>query len=95
MFTPAQRSFQQQMLDAHNTHRTNHGVPPLELDDELNQSAQAYAEKLADMNKLVHSGTKGLGENLYELCSSQTLKSVDGKYVCSSSTHCFCFYSRQ
>jgi hypothetical protein len=77
------------MLDAHNTHRNNHGVPPLELDDDLNHSAQTYAEKLACMNTLVHSDTKGLGENLYECCSSDVLKSVDGKYVCSSSTHCF------
>jgi uncharacterized protein YkwD len=94
MSTSAQCLFQQQMLDAHNAHRADHGVPALELDDELNLSAQAYAEKLADMNQLVHSGTQGLGENLYEMCSSEMLTSVDGKCVRSSSTYFFCCCSR-
>jgi uncharacterized protein YkwD len=83
MFTPAQRIFQQQVLDAHNAHRTNHCVPDLELDDEINVSAQAYAEKLADMKKLVHSGAKHVGENLYEMSSLDTLKDVDGRYILS------------
>ncbi len=71
------------MLDAHNAHRTHHGVPALELDDEISVSAQAYAEKLADMKKLVHSGAKDLGENLYEMSSMNTLNDVDGKYIWS------------
>ncbi len=79
MFTPAQCTFQQQVLDAHNAHRSHHGVPALELDDEISVSAQAYAEKLADMKKLVHSGVKHLGENLYEMSSVNPLKDVDGK----------------
>jgi len=83
MFTPAQCTFQQQVLDAHNAHRTHHGVPALDIDDEINVSAQSYAEKLAEMKKMVHSGVKDLGENLYEISSLNTLKDVDGKYIWS------------
>jgi len=64
-FTTAQRKFQKQMLDAHNRYRTRHCASSLRLDDSISQSAQNYAQHLANINQMVHSNTDGLGENLY------------------------------
>ena len=64
-FTAVQNQFQKQMLDAHNQYRTRHCVSSLRLDDSISRSAQNYAQHLADINQMVHSGTNGLGENLY------------------------------
>merc|ERR1711955_172514 len=50
-----QSQFAKEMLDAHNKFRSQHGVPPLQLDPKLN----AYAQKLAESNraagKLAHT----------------------------------------
>merc|ERR1712243_64701 len=58
--------FAKEMLDAHNKFRSQHGVPPLQLDPKLN----AYAQKLAESNraagKLAHTPPEKAkyGENL-------------------------------
>ncbi|CAF1094640.1 unnamed protein product [Rotaria sordida] len=64
-FTSQQRQFQNEMLYAHNFYRSYYCAQPLTLDDELNRSAQRFAQKLADTNQFQHSGTPGVGENLY------------------------------
>ena len=78
-FSGVQKQFQQQMLAAHNRFRVRHCVSPLRLDDNLSRSAQRYAEVLARTNTVKHSGTKGIGENLYMMSNSQKITKVDGK----------------
>jgi uncharacterized protein YkwD len=78
-FTTAQRKFQRDMLNAHNTYRSRHCVRSLRLDDNLSRSAQNYAQRLANMNTMVHSGIKGLGENLYTMSSSNKITNVAGE----------------
>ena len=67
------------MWQAHNQYRARHCAPSMTLDDELNQSAQAYAEKLVQLGQLIHSGRNGVGENLYATWSSAPLTKLDGK----------------
>jgi hypothetical protein len=50
------------MLNAHNTYRSRHCARFFRLDDNLSRSPP---QRLANINTMVHSGTKGLGENLY------------------------------
>ncbi|CAF1240514.1 unnamed protein product [Rotaria sordida] len=82
-FTSAQRQFQNETLAAHNSYRARHCAQPLQLDDTLCRSAQDYAQKLASTNQFSHSGTKGLGENLYKAWSSTTIKINGTKAVTS------------
>ena len=70
--------YQREMLDAHNVYRKRHCAPALRLDDRLSRSAQNYAEKLARMNTMVHSGITGLGENLYVRRSSRKIDQMNG-----------------
>lgn len=78
-FTTVQRQYQQYALDAHNRHRARHCVPAMKLDDTISRSAQNYAQYLANINQMVHSGVRGLGENLYMEGSSNVIKSIDGE----------------
>ena len=71
-FTPAQVKFQQETLAHHNQLRARHCVGGLQLDDNLNKIAQAYADKLAAENKFQHS-QNGYGENLYYMGSSVSI----------------------
>ncbi len=77
-FTSDQVRFQQETLKHHNQLRARNCVPPLELDNELSKTAQAYAEKLAAENKFEHSGN-GYGENLYMMGSSAPLANLHGE----------------
>lgn len=52
------------MLHAHNTVRGSLGIPDLSWSNDLAESSQRYAEKLAASDSLVHSHTDGVGENL-------------------------------
>lgn len=56
----------QEIVDAHNKHRAMVGVPPLAYSDELEVSAQAWADTLKRNNqcKLKHSETR-YGENIF------------------------------
>merc|ERR1712126_387871 len=66
MLQKKQSQFAKEMLDALNKFRSQHGVPPLQLDPKLN----AYAQKLAESNraagKLAHTPPEKAkyGENL-------------------------------
>ena len=62
--------FQQEGLKMHNKYRADHHVPELELNKELCEIAQKYAEELAKKNIMQHShakfkGIASMGENLY------------------------------
>ena len=69
------KRMQQLELIEHNNLRSLHGVPPLILNEELNQIAQKYANKIVKGNSLIHSNQKDrclkgkegewVGENLY------------------------------
>jgi uncharacterized protein YkwD len=63
-------AFRAAALKQHNLYRAKHGVPPLVLSTQLNDVAQHYAEQLARTHRLVHSGKKQYGENLFAFQSS-------------------------
>jgi uncharacterized protein YkwD len=62
-------------LAYHNQLRAKHCVPPLVLDNGLNQVAQNYSQYLASNNLFQHSYNQ-YGENLYSMDSSVTIKAV-------------------
>ena len=76
-FTSTQIKFQDEMLQRHNELRSSHCAPTLELDPNLSQIAQSYAEYLATTNRFEHSGN-GYGENLYMMSSSRPLTNLPG-----------------
>lgn len=63
------KKFRQECLKAHNEKRSIHRVNDLNLNSELDDIAQVYAETLAQSDSLNHSSNKfngqRLGENLY------------------------------
>ena len=83
-FTNAQRTFQNEMLTAHNNYRSRHCARALHLDENLSRSAQNYAQKLARDNNMVHSGMKGIGENLYMMTSSTKMTTIPGSKATKS-----------
>ena len=78
-FTADQRQMQDQALKAHNLFRTRHCVPSLVLDEDLNRSAQQYAEQLAQSNRFEHSDAAEYGENLFVRTSSADIRTLDGQ----------------
>ena len=62
--TPEQQS---DMVAAHNQWRQAEGVPAVKWSSQLSTSAQQWADQLKESKdcRMQHSGTKGLGENLY------------------------------
>jgi len=64
--------FAKNMLDEHNKYRSRHGVPPLKLDNKMNDYAQKFAEWLAYYDVLQHDpwGHSRYGENLLETYQS-------------------------
>jgi pathogenesis-related protein 1 len=70
LFTPASvldSAQQAEMVSAHNQWRKEVGAPPLKWSANLASTAQAWADQLQKSHgcKMVHSGSSGLGENLY------------------------------
>ncbi len=68
------QDFLNSMVAGINQHRVEHGVPPVELDQELVNYAKSRAEHIADKGALVHDGTGGYGENLYKSSSSEPVQ---------------------
>ena len=66
--------FRNTALSQHNTYRNSHHSPDMTLSDSLNNSAQNWAEYLANNGVLEHSDSDA-GENLY--VSYTTASSVD------------------
>ena len=58
-------NFDTDSLDSHNRHRLNHGVQPLQWDDELTQYAKNHCDYLAENSLFEHSKGLPYGENLY------------------------------
>uniref|UniRef100_A0A5K3EMP2 SCP domain-containing protein n=1 Tax=Mesocestoides corti TaxID=53468 RepID=A0A5K3EMP2_MESCO len=58
------QQFNDEGLKAHNYLRSLHGCPPLTFALDLAVSAQVYAEKLAGLGTIRHSGYSDVGENL-------------------------------
>lgn len=52
------------ILAAHNKLRAEVGVPPLRWSDKLAQGAAQWAKTVAALNRMQHSGTSSIGENL-------------------------------
>jgi uncharacterized protein YkwD len=77
---PAFTLFQTQALAQTNLHRAAHCAPSLVLNASLNAVAQAYAQNLANIKKLVHSNSV-YGENLWVRYTSGTMTaaSINGK----------------
>jgi len=61
----AERAFDKsELLAAQNKYRADLGLPLLHWSDTLAQTAQQWAEQLAQSNQMKHSGAGGVGENL-------------------------------
>ncbi len=82
-FDECQKLFQRDILVAHNKYRVIHHVNPLKSNPMVQQTAQNYANKMASTDIFKHSGTKGMGENLAYMWSSNvdTLKDCSGVYL--------------
>jgi hypothetical protein len=52
------------ILAEHNRYRAKVGVPPLIWSDSLAKGAQRWADTIAALDRMQHSGTWGVGENL-------------------------------
>ncbi|KAK0396878.1 hypothetical protein QR680_001896 [Steinernema hermaphroditum] len=57
-------TFVENFISAHNTYRRQHGAPDLQLDGELCELAQQWAEKLARKRHLSYCEIPGIGENI-------------------------------
>ena len=55
----------EELLAAQNRYRAEVGVPPLTWSGTLAQSAQQWANQIAATGQFQHSGTPGVGENLW------------------------------
>ena len=71
--------FQQQALLQHNYFRGFHCTGAMTLNLTLNAIVQNYSQYLAANNLFNHSGTAGLGENLWAISSSIVITFVNGK----------------
>jgi len=60
-----QEAFRKAALTAHNTYRAKHSAPPLKSDSSIDTTALRWSQYLAKNDVFKHSGTNGLGENLY------------------------------
>ncbi|CAG7718729.1 unnamed protein product [Allacma fusca] len=58
------RKFIQEALEEHNKLRAKHGIGPVSVDEDLNNVAQAWANRLLQKGKMEHS-TNGFGENVF------------------------------
>ncbi|XP_075435366.1 Golgi-associated plant pathogenesis-related protein 1-like isoform X1 [Ascaphus truei] len=56
--------FEQTFLASHNTYRAKHKAPPLQLNRDICNSAQKWADHLLSIHTMKHSGSE-YGENLY------------------------------
>jgi uncharacterized protein YkwD len=71
--------FQQQALNEHNYYRQLDCTIPMILNSSINTIAQTYATYLATNNLFAHSGTAGLGENLYFQGGGNANTFINGK----------------
>ena len=66
-------------LDAHNTFRAVHDSPPMTLNREMSDAAEAYAKQIANSGMLRHSSKDerpDQGENLSMGCSTNKAQTM-------------------
>lgn len=69
------------ILAEHNKYRAEVGVPALAWSDKLAEGAQRWANTIAALDQMKHSGTTGVGENLaYWKGSSSSLSTLIGQW---------------
>ena len=71
--------FREKALRESNKKRQVHNAPPLSLDVELNNAAQAFARELAKAKKFEHSDPSSRpnqGENLFQECLSHGRRAI-------------------
>jgi hypothetical protein len=61
----ANNSMAQEILNAHNSYRSQVGVPQIAWSDTLARQSQEWANHLSSKGLFQHSGTSGQGENLW------------------------------
>ncbi|XP_043914400.1 uncharacterized protein LOC122790830 [Protopterus annectens] len=76
------KQFEQEVLEAHNAYRKQHGAPPLHLSHELCVSSQKWANHLLSLQAMQHSNSAH-GENIWYKWSS-CQKDVSGREVVDS-----------
>ena len=84
-----QEAFRNAAVNTHNTLRARHRAPALRRDSSIDSTALAWSQYLARNSIFKHSGTKGVGENLYALYggSFTTSSQCAGKmliFICCS-----------
>lgn len=65
----ADAKFKQEFLETHNKYREKHNAPPMTFSNDLNSSAQRWADELLSLGRLQHSKT-GDGENVFTMYGS-------------------------
>ena len=68
------------ILQLHNKYRKIHNAPPLTMNKEMSYQASDYAEKIADLGALVHSGytdRRSHGESLSLICNEDVKKAAE------------------
>ena len=83
--TQTSADFVTALLEDHNAYRTILNLTPLTWSDSLAQSAQEWADHLADIGKLVHSDSSN-GENLSSISGTYTGDTSGSTDSASSST---------
>lgn len=79
VFTRSMRKLQRQVLRNTNRYRRMHGVHTLAEDEQLNRYAQAWALKMAQMDRMQHRTRPLHGENLYMWWSSDLRAPITGR----------------
>ncbi|MEE6504712.1 hypothetical protein FKM82_005308 [Ascaphus truei] len=69
--------FEQDFLASHNTYRENHGAPPLQLNRDICNSAQKWADYLLSIHTMKHSGAQKWADYLLSI---HTMKHSGGQY---------------
>ncbi|XP_034548136.1 Golgi-associated plant pathogenesis-related protein 1-like isoform X2 [Notolabrus celidotus] len=78
----ADESFLQEFLETHNAYREKHNAPLMQYNDEMNATAQEWADHLLAAGVFEHSSTND-GENIYNMFSSVAIE-LTGKEAVDS-----------
>ncbi|XP_032595508.1 Golgi-associated plant pathogenesis-related protein 1 [Drosophila grimshawi] len=70
------QAFEQEVLKAHNSYRTRHNAPPLQLNEQLSKLSTDWAKYLLAKNRMEHRQNSGYGENIY-MASGGNLTGTD------------------
>ena len=79
-FTDVQIEFQNEVSEAHNDYRSRHCVSLLELDEQLNELAQAYAKDLA-LTEEDHFDVLDVNGNVFIKSTSARLGNINDAYI--------------